>query len=64
MSSYFFGRGLNLFFPFGPGELGTVRWLTDGGASSQAATRVVFQNRLFEVLAILLVVGGGSLYLG
>ncbi len=64
MSSYFFGRGLNLFFPFGPGELGTVQWLTDGGASSQAATRVVFHNRLFEVLAILLVVGGGSLYLG
>ena len=64
MSSYFFGRGLNLFFPFGPGELGTVQWLTDGGASSRAATRVVFHNRLFEVLAILLVVGGGSLYLG
>lgn len=64
MTSYFFGRGLNLFFPFGPGDLGTAQSLVDGGAPAPAATSVVFYNRLFEVLAILLVLVGGFLYLG
>lgn len=64
VSSYFFGRGLNLFFPFGAGELGAAQNLMDGGASSAVATSVVFHNRLFEVLAILLVLLGGFVYLG
>ena len=64
MSSYFFGRGLNLFFPFGPGDLGTAQSLVDGGAPADAAERVVFHNRLFEVLAILAVLFGGLVYLG
>ncbi len=64
MSSYFFGRGLNLFFPFGPGELGTSQSLIDGGASPEVATNVVFYNRVFELLAIYLVLLGGFIYLG
>jgi hypothetical protein len=64
MSSYFFSRGLNLFFPFGPGDLGAAQSLVDGGAPAEAATSVVFYNRLFEVLAILLVLLGVLVYVG
>ena len=64
VSSYFFGRGLNLFFPFGPGERGTVQSLVDGGAPTPAAEKIVFHNRLFEVLAILLVLAVCLVYLG
>ena len=61
---YFFGRGLNLFFPFGPGELGSAQALTDGGVSPDTAATVVFHNRLFELMAIVLVLAAGVLYLG
>lgn len=64
MSSYFFGRGLNLFFPFGPGDVGAAQFMTAAGAPEAAATRVVFHGRLFEVLAILFVLTGGLVYLG
>lgn len=64
IASYFFGRGLNLFFPFGPGELGAAQSLTDGGVSGEAALATVFHNRLFELLAILLVLTAGLVYLG
>lgn len=64
LSSHFFGRGLNLFFPFGPGELGTVQCLVDGGASPDAARTVVLHNRLFEALAIVMLLTAGFLYLG
>ena len=64
LSSHFFGRGLNLFFPFGPGELGTVQCLVDGGASPEAARIVVLYNRLFEMLAIVVLLAAGFVYLG
>jgi uncharacterized membrane protein YbhN (UPF0104 family) len=64
MSSYFFGRGLNLFFPFGPGDSGTAQSLVNGGAMAAAAAGVVFCNRLYEVLAILFVLAGGLIFLG
>ncbi|MCH7750100.1 MAG: flippase-like domain-containing protein, partial [Acidobacteria bacterium] len=64
VSSHFFGRGLNLFFPFGPGELGTVQCLVDGGASPDAARTVVLYNRLFEMLAIVVLLVAGFVYLG
>jgi hypothetical protein len=64
ITGYFFGRGLNLFFPFGPGELGAAQSLTDGGVSDEAAAATVFHNRLFELLAILLVLTAGLVYLG
>ena len=64
VSSYFFGRGLNLFFPFGPGERGAVQSLTEGGASPEAAERIVFHNRLFEVLTTLLILAACLVYLG
>ena len=64
VSSYFFGRGLNLFFPFGPGDTGTYQTLVDHGAPEEAASSIVFYNRLFEVLAIVLVLVGGLVYLG
>jgi hypothetical protein len=64
ITGYFFGRGLNLFFPFGPGELGAAQSLTDGGVSDETAAKTVFHNRLFELLAILLVLTAGLVYLG
>ena len=64
LSAFFFGRGLNLFFPFGPGELGTIQTLTKHGADAAAAGAAVFYNRVFEVLAILLFLLGGFVYLG
>lgn len=64
LSSHFFGRGLNLFFPFGPGELGTVQCLVDEGASPEAAGTVVLYNRLFEVLAVVILLAAGFVYLG
>jgi uncharacterized protein (TIRG00374 family) len=48
----FFGSGMNLFFPFGPGELGAVQMLTDNGAEARAAATAVFYNRVFEILSI------------
>jgi hypothetical protein len=64
MSSYVFGRGLNLFFPFGPGELGAARALAGAGLPPDRAARVVFDNRLFEVLAIVVVLAAGLAWLG
>ena len=64
LSAFFFGRGLNLFFPFGPGELGTIRALTDHGAPPGAAAAAVFYNRVFEILAIVGILLGGFVYLG
>ena len=64
MSSYFFGRGLNLFFPFGPGELGTAQALVEGGMAPQQAATVAFHNRLFELLALLLLLVASFAYLG
>ena len=64
LSAFFFGRGLNLFFPFGPGELGSIQMLAAHGAAADAAARAVFHNRVFEILAILLVLVCGFVYLG
>lgn len=63
-ASYFYGRGMNLFFPFGPGDLAIARALDGGEGSSEAAAAVVFHNRLFELLAILAVLLVGLVYLG
>jgi uncharacterized membrane protein YbhN (UPF0104 family) len=64
LSAFFFGRGLNLFFPFGPGELGTIQMLTGNGAPAEAAASAVFYNRVFEILAINLLLAAGFVYLG
>jgi hypothetical protein len=64
LSSYFFGRGLNLFFPFGPGELGTAQGLMDRGMTAEAADTVVFHNRVLEVLSIVVVAAAGFVALG
>lgn len=64
VSSYFFGRGINLFFPFGPGDLGTAQTLTQSGASEKAASHVVYYNRVFEVIGITTILLGGFIYLG
>jgi uncharacterized membrane protein YbhN (UPF0104 family) len=64
LSAYLFGRGLNLFFPFGPGELGTIQALTAHGATPESAALAVFRNRVFEILAIGVVLLGGFVYLG
>ena len=64
LAAFFYGRGLNLFFPFGPGELGTVQMLTTHGAARDAAVQAVFHNRVFEILALVLVLLAGFVYLG
>lgn len=64
IASYFFGRGMNLFFPFGPGDLAIARALDGAEGTSEAAAAVVFHNRLFELLAILVVLLVGLIYLG
>ncbi len=64
IGSYFFGRGMNLFFPFGPGDLGVARALDGGDGTSAAAAAVVFHNRVFELLGILVVLLVGLIYLG
>jgi hypothetical protein len=64
MATYYFGRGVNLFFPFGPGDLGTAQGLVQHGAPEGASTRVVYYNRVFEVLGISVVLLAGFIYLG
>ena len=69
ISSYFFGRGLNVVFPFGPGELGTTQQLVRNGADPERSTATVFYTRVFELsgVVVFLVIGlglsgwGGSL---
>jgi len=53
MGSWFYGRGMNLFFPFGPVDLAIARTLDRGTRTGDAAAAVVFYNRVFELLAIL-----------
>ena len=64
MSSYFYGRGMNLFFPFGPGDSGVVRALVRSGGSEQAATVAVSHGRVLELVGIIVVLVPGLLYLG
>jgi hypothetical protein len=64
MSSFFLGRGMNLFFPFGPGDLAITQTLDGEGTPSEAAADVVFHNRLFELLGILTVLLIALVYLG
>jgi len=64
ISTYFFGRGINLFFPFGPGDLGTAQALAKNGAPDKAAISVVYYNRVFEVIGITVILLAGFIYLG
>jgi hypothetical protein len=64
ISSYYFGRGINLFFPFGPGDLGTAQALKQNNASEKAATHVVYYNRVFEVIGISTILLAAFIYLG
>jgi hypothetical protein len=64
LSAFFFGRGINLFFPFGPGELGTIQTLSDNGAPPKTAATAVFYNRVFEMLSITVFLICGFIYLG
>lgn len=64
LSAFFFGRGMNLFFPFGPGELGTIQTLSNHGADPDRAAAAVFYGRVFEILAISSFLLCGFVYLG
>lgn len=64
MAGYFFGRGMNLFFPFGPGDLATARTLDGGDGTSERAADVVFYNRVFELSALFGILLLGLVYLG
>ncbi|MBI3694750.1 MAG: flippase-like domain-containing protein [Acidobacteria bacterium] len=64
LAGFFFGRGVNLFFPFGAGELATVETLVEGGAAPGAAASAVFHNRVFEIQAINTFLLLGFVYLG
>lgn len=64
LASFFYGRGMNLFFPFGAGELATVETLVEGGAERAEASAAVFHNRVFELLGINTFLLLGFFYLG
>lgn len=64
LSAFFFGRGMNLFFPFGPGELGTTQTLADNGAPPDIAATAVFYNRVFDIHSIVVFLLFGFIYLG
>lgn len=64
VTSHFIGRGMNLFFPFGPGDLATARMLDGHEGVSNAAAAVVFRNRVFELVAIAVILVSGLLMLG
>jgi uncharacterized membrane protein YbhN (UPF0104 family) len=64
LSASFFGRGMNLFLPFGPGELGTVQMLEEHGAPAHDAAATVFYNRVLEILSISAFLIYGFVYLG
>jgi Lysylphosphatidylglycerol synthase TM region len=64
LAAFFFGRGINLFFPFGPGEFATIHTLAENGAPRHAAAAAVFFNRVFEILAIHAFLLWGFIYLG
>jgi len=64
ISASFFGRGMNLFFPFGPGEQGTAQMLEEHGAQPGAAAAAVFYNRVLEILSISAFLIYGFIYLG
>lgn len=64
LASYFYGRGLNLFFPFGPGELGAIQTLVENGADRPAAQSAIFFNRVFDLVSINLFLLFGFIYLG
>ena len=64
LAAFFYGRGLNLFFPFGPGEFGAIQTLTENGADAARAAAVVFYSRVFEILAIHIFLLWGFVSLG
>jgi len=64
LAAFFFGRGINLFFPFGPGEFATLHALTENGAARAPAAAAVFTSRVFEILAIVVSLACGFIYLG
>lgn len=64
IAAFFFGRGINLIFPFGPGEFGTIQALADNGAAVRPAAAAVFFNRVLELLAINIFLIAGFIYLG
>ena len=64
LSASFFGRGMNLFLPFGPGELGTVQMLEEHGAPPRNAAAAVFYSRVLEILSISAFLIYGFIYLG
>ena len=64
LRSFYFGRGVDLFFPYGPGEMATSKALVEAGASEETAGKVVFHNRLFEMTAVCTILIAGFIYLG
>jgi len=57
--SFFFGRGMNVLFPYGPGDQATAQALVKNGADVEAATTTVFYYRIFEILACFSFMGLG-----
>jgi len=51
-TSYFWARGLNVLFPFGPGDFATARRLVAAGADSAAVVHTLFDARLLELCGI------------
>lgn len=58
LTSSLWGRGLNVLFPFGPGDFGTARRLVRAGTAPARAIAGVFRIRVLELsgIAVLLAV--------
>ncbi len=64
LAAFFYARGINLFFPFGPGEFGAIQTLAENGADPKPAAAAVLYSRVFEILAIHVFLLWGFISLG
>lgn len=64
MHCFFFGRGMNILFPFGPGDHGYVQALARGGADKEAAMSTAYYYRVFEMLSIIVFFSFGVILMG
>lgn len=62
--SFFYGRGLNVIFPYGPADFVTAKALAKNGAEHQASVATAYYYRVFEILAIITFLGLGLILSG
>ncbi len=62
--SFFYGRGMNVLFPYGPADFVTAKALVKNGADHTAAIGTAYYFRVFEIVAILSFLGIGLIMSG